>query len=285
MAGGVEIVGDEAVGAGMQRQIPGLAALAGHLQMRHALARVAEVFDLELAQLLTPQRVEQQRGQNGAVALALDRVVRRCVQQLARLMVAERRRLAFAAFRLRPLDAFHRVMADGVLLTQIFEQRGERRQPVPDRAAAKPAPHQVVAPGDDVGPRHRAKLPRPGDASEAHEVADRVLVDAARVGIAEIGEPLDLGRHIGELMELGGGQQSVAGRDPGRQLLGAVGRPGDAPPCFHAGILFLIKSVINGKVLAGAVDLCWYQPKHPHLTRRHAFAKADLPLERRRYPP
>ncbi len=62
------------------------------------------------------------------------------VEQLARLVIAERRRLAFAAFRLRPLDAFDRVMGDGVLLAQIFEQRGERRQPVPDRRAAKPAP-------------------------------------------------------------------------------------------------------------------------------------------------
>ena len=128
-----------AVGARMQRQIPRLAALAGHFEMRHAFARVPEVLDLELAQFLAPQRVEQQRRQNGAVALALDRVVGRRSQQLARLMVAERRRLAFAAFRLRPLDAFDRVMGDGVFLAEIFEQRGERREPVPDRAAAKPA--------------------------------------------------------------------------------------------------------------------------------------------------
>ena len=96
-------------------------------------------------------------------------------------MIAERRRLAFAAFRPRPLDAFDRVMGDGVFLAEIFEQRGERREPVPDRAAAEPAPHQVVAPGDDVRARHGAKFLRPRDAGEAHEVAHRVFVGAARV--------------------------------------------------------------------------------------------------------
>ena len=61
-------------------------------------------------------------------------------EQVARLVVADRRRLAFAAFGLRPLDAFDRVVGDGVLLAEIFEQRGQRREPVPDRAAAEAAP-------------------------------------------------------------------------------------------------------------------------------------------------
>ena len=228
---------DERVGAGMQRQIPRLAAFAGHLEMRHAFARVPEILDLELAQLLAPQRVEQQRGQDGAVALALDRVVLRRVEQLARLVIAERRRLAFAAFRLRPLDAFDRVVGDGVLLAEIFEQRGERREPVPDRAAAKPAPRQLVAPGDDVRARHGAKFLRPGDAGEAHEIPDRVFVGAARAGVAEIGEPLDLGRHVGQPVELGGGQQPVGRGDLGWELVGVIGL-----------ILLLIKSVIKSKI-------------------------------------
>ena len=130
------------------------------------------------------------------------------LEQLARLVIAERRRLAFAAFRLRPLDAFDRVMGDGVLVAEIFEQRRERRQPVPDRAAAKPAPRQLVAPGDDVRARHGAKFLRPADAGEAHEVLHGVFVRAAGAGVAEIGEPLDLGRHVGEPVELGGGQHA-----------------------------------------------------------------------------
>ena len=43
--------------------------------------------------------------------------------------------LAFAAFGLRPLDPFDRVAGDGVLLTEIFEQRGQRSQPVTNRRA------------------------------------------------------------------------------------------------------------------------------------------------------
>jgi hypothetical protein len=44
--------------------------------MRHAFARVPEVPDLELAQLVAPQRVKQQRRQDRAVALAAGAVVR-----------------------------------------------------------------------------------------------------------------------------------------------------------------------------------------------------------------
>jgi hypothetical protein len=102
-----------------------------------AFARVPKILHLQLAQLLAPQRVEQQRRQDGAVALALDRVLAGRCEQVARLMIADRRRLAFAAFGLRPLDAFDRVVGDGVLLAQILEQRGERRQPVADRRAAE----------------------------------------------------------------------------------------------------------------------------------------------------
>ena len=211
----------------MQRQIARLAALAGHFQVRHAFARVPEVAHLELAQLLAPQRVEQQRRQDGAVALALDGVRLRRGQQLARLVVADRRRLAFAAFRLRPLDALDRVVGDSVLVAEILEQRGKRREPVPDRAVAVDSlaarvhalPHGV-APGDDVRPRHGAEFLRPRDAGEPHEIPDCVFVGAPGAGIGEIGEPLDLGRHVGELVELGGGQQPVGGSDCSRDLVG-----------------------------------------------------------------
>jgi hypothetical protein len=89
--------------------------------MRHAFARVPEVSDLELAQFLAPQGVEQQRGQDRAITLALDRVGCRRNQQLARLVIAERRRLAFTALRFRPFDTFDRVMGDGIFLAQILE--------------------------------------------------------------------------------------------------------------------------------------------------------------------
>ena len=63
------MVPDEAVGARMQRQIARLAAFARHFEMRHALAHVAEVLDLELGELLAPQRMKEQGRENGAVAL------------------------------------------------------------------------------------------------------------------------------------------------------------------------------------------------------------------------
>ena len=139
MSSGVEVIVDKHVGVRMQRQISRLVAFARHAEMRHALPRMPEVLHFQLAQLVAPQGVEKQRGQDGSIALALDRVRLRRRQQLACLVIAERLRLAFTAFRPRPLDAFDRIMGDGVLLAQILEQRGERGEPVPDRAAAKPA--------------------------------------------------------------------------------------------------------------------------------------------------
>jgi hypothetical protein len=114
----------------------------------------------------------------------------RRLEELAGLVIVERRRLAFAALHLRPLDALDRIMGDSVLVTEIFEQRGERGQPVPDGAAAKSALRQVVAPGDDVGARDGAKFLRSDDAGEAHEIPHRVFVGAAGARVAEIGEPL-----------------------------------------------------------------------------------------------
>jgi hypothetical protein len=94
-------------------------------QVRHAFPRVPEVLDLQLAEFLAPQRVEQQRREDGTVALALDGFGLRRVEQLAGLMIPEGRGLAFAAFRLRPLDAFDRIMGDSIFVAQIFEQRRE----------------------------------------------------------------------------------------------------------------------------------------------------------------
>jgi len=148
-------------------------------------------------------------------------------------MIADRRRLAFAGFRLRPFDAFDRVVGHGVFLAQIFEQRRQRREPKPDRAATKLPTHQLVAPGDDVGARHGAEFLRPDDAGEAHEIADRVFVGAPRAGVAEIGEPLDLRRHVGQPVKLGLGQQPVGGGDLGRDLVGRI--------LAHVDILLLIK--------------------------------------------
>jgi hypothetical protein len=86
---------------------------------------VPEIPHLQLAQLVAPQRVEEQ---DRAVALFLDRFLTGLGflagrgEQVAGLVVAERRRPAFAALGPRPLYAFDRVMSDGVFFAQIFEQ-------------------------------------------------------------------------------------------------------------------------------------------------------------------
>src|ERR1700730_6215388 len=67
--GDLEVIMDQFVGARVQRQIPGFLALAGDLDVRHAAARLPEILDFQLAQLLAPQRVQEQRRQDGAVAL------------------------------------------------------------------------------------------------------------------------------------------------------------------------------------------------------------------------
>jgi hypothetical protein len=155
--------------------------------MRHAFPRVLKILHLKLAQFLAPQRVEQQRGQDGAVAPALDGLCLRRIQQLARLMIADRRRLAFAAFRLRPFDAFDRVMGDGIFLAEIYEQRGKRREAMPDRAAAKVAPHEIIAPCYTVCPRHGAKFLRPLDRdSPAFLDADRALEELSKNVLASM---------------------------------------------------------------------------------------------------
>jgi hypothetical protein len=103
------------------------------------------------------------------------------------------------------------------------EQRRERCKPVPHGRPAKAAQHKLVAPRRDVGGRHLTKLLRPVDAGEAHKIPHSVLVDAARVGVGEIGEPLKLGRHIGEPMELGhieDAEPGATGKDFDGKLVG-----------------------------------------------------------------
>jgi alkylhydroperoxidase/carboxymuconolactone decarboxylase family protein YurZ len=78
---------------------------------------------------------------------------------------------------------------------------GQRGQPVPDRRAAEPTAAQLVAPGDQMRAGHGAEFRRTENAGEAHEVLHRVFVRAAGVPVADVGEPLDLGRHVGEFLD------------------------------------------------------------------------------------
>jgi hypothetical protein len=66
---------------------------------------------------------------------------------------------------------------------------------------------------------HGAEFLRLGDTGEPHEVADRVLVGTPCARVAKIGKPLDLGQHIRQAVELGGGKQPAGWGDFGRKLL------------------------------------------------------------------
>jgi hypothetical protein len=82
--------------------------------------------------------VVEQGGQDCAIALVLEAVTTRRGEQFTSLVVTQRRRLSFAALTPWPLDAFDRVMGDGVFLAEVFEKGGERRQAMPDSRAAQP---------------------------------------------------------------------------------------------------------------------------------------------------
>ena len=108
--------------------------------------------------------------------------------------------------------------------------RPTRGEPVPYRATAKAGPHQLVAPGDDMGARHDAKFLPPADAGEAHEVLHRVLVDPAGAPVAEIGAPLDFGRHVGQPVAV---SKRPTCRPPWVQSSSPSRYPKDFPPQVH----------------------------------------------------
>jgi hypothetical protein len=63
----------------------------GRKEMRQAFARTPEIPHLQLGQFLAPQRTEKQRRKEWRVAPALDGFLTGRFEQLARLMVADRR--------------------------------------------------------------------------------------------------------------------------------------------------------------------------------------------------
>jgi len=121
-------------------------------------------------------------------------------------VIAEPRGLAVAALDLGPLDAFAWVMR---------EQCGQR---VAYRCTTTLAAGAVVAPGDDVCARHGAEFCRALDAGEARKIADRILVGPPGMSVADVSKPLELRRHVLELMILGDRQQRFRRGDFRRQL-------------------------------------------------------------------
>jgi hypothetical protein len=169
--------------------------------------------------------VIEQGGEDGAVALALQRGDVRRVEQFAGLVVTQRRCLALVALDRRALHALDRIVRHGVALAQVLEEGGEGGEAVALGHAAKSTPRQIVAPGDDVGAGHGAELDGLPDAGEAHEVLQGVLVGASRRRAAEVGEPLQLGRNLGQALEGRRRQKAGVGGDKCGELAGGHGRP------------------------------------------------------------
>jgi hypothetical protein len=80
----------------------------------------------EAAQFFAAQPVVEEGGQDGAIAFAFQRVRRGRFQQRPDLAVAQRRRLAPIVIGLGALDPADRVVADGIGLAEVVEERGDR---------------------------------------------------------------------------------------------------------------------------------------------------------------
>ena len=72
-----------------------------------------------------------------------------------------------------------------------------------------------------MGARDGTEFLRPHDPCKAHEVLHRVFIGAPGLRIGQIGEPLHLGRHVGEPVELVSREKpgTTDGRNFGRELI------------------------------------------------------------------
>jgi hypothetical protein len=85
-----------------------------------------EVLDLQGAQFGPAQAVVEENGEDGPVALALERLGVRSTEELAGLVVGDGRCLALVGPFGGPLHPVDRVDGDGVLLAEVIEEVGER---------------------------------------------------------------------------------------------------------------------------------------------------------------
>jgi hypothetical protein len=147
--------------------------------------------------------VVEEGGQNGAVALAFERVFRRGLQQRPGLAIAQRRRLALVVVGLGAFDAADGVVADRINLAEMVEERGDRGQLAPDGAGGQAAPFEVFSPSNQVGAGHGAHFFGALDAGEGREFFHIDPVSAPGAGVIQVRKPFHLGRHVPQPLELG----------------------------------------------------------------------------------
>ena len=130
-----------------------------------------------------------------------------------RLGITEGRGAAFIVVGHWALDAVDRVPGDRVALAQIIEQSRQRGEFASDAGRGEYTRLEVLAPGYDVGTIDGAQLGWLAQAGEGGEFTDIVAVGPPGFGIGDIGEPFELGRHLGEIVELGRSETVLINRD------------------------------------------------------------------------
>ena len=116
-----QVVIDQIACDAMQRDIPDFLAFPGYLEMRPSASLMLEVPHPEFAQLITAKCVIKKRRQDSAIAQAFDGLLIGRYEQLASLVVAERRRFSFLGFNARTLHALDRIVLHGVLVAEILK--------------------------------------------------------------------------------------------------------------------------------------------------------------------
>jgi len=194
---------------------PDLVPLALDAEVNDSLSAL-HVLDAQPAQLLAADAVIEQGGKDRAVAHALQRLIRRRIEQLSRLGVAECRRAAFIdIFDGRSIHAIDGVARHDIALAQIVEKRGESRKLAPNagwRQFASGVLHGL-APGDHVGARHGAQLQRFGQPGKGYKLRDIDLVRTFGFLVGDVGEPFGLRKNSGEVGILGRCQGSSPNRN------------------------------------------------------------------------
>src|SRR6266446_4911356 len=84
--GSIQILRDESLCFQADRDVAGLVSLAMHAKVQHAFP-LLQIAHTKPTQLLPTQAMVQQRGEDGAVTFAFERLPCWCIEQHARLLV------------------------------------------------------------------------------------------------------------------------------------------------------------------------------------------------------
>jgi hypothetical protein len=167
------------------------------------------MFNLQVTQFCPPEPMVEEDCENCSVSLAFEGSGVRSVEELAGLLVGNRRRFPFIRPFGRPFDAMHRIDDDGVLFAEVIEEVRKRGKLSTNRRGSHGFVFQRLAPSDDVRSSYNAKVGEVLYANQLHELPNIVPVSSAGVGIGDVGEPFRLGGNVGEALKLGLGNETL----------------------------------------------------------------------------